>query len=269
MPVLTREPVAVSAPRFAGLLPVRLTRYRPPQWWQEIVLIALGYWLYGLVRNAVPDQATIAERHGRAVQHLQDWLHVNFELSLNHWVAATEPIAQLMDYYYATLHFIVTIAVLVWLFVAHKRIYRGVRTVLFATTIVALVGFYTFPLAPPRLLPQYGYVDTLVKFHTWGSLADPKLAERSNQFAAMPSLHIGWALWCGITILVLARTSWLRVLGLCYPVGTLLVIVGTANHFVLDAVGGALVLVVGFGIQFLLSGHGAYVEAPDPVESAA
>ena len=265
----TREPVAVEAPRFAGLLPARLTRYRPPRWWQEIGLIALGYWLYGLVRNAVPQQVTIAERHGRAVQHLQDWLHLNFELSLNNWVASQWLVAQVMDYYYATLHFIVTIAVLVWLFVAHKRIYRGVRTVLFATTIVALVGFYTFPLAPPRLLPQYGYVDTLVKFHTWGSLADPNLAERSNQFAAMPSLHIAWALWSGITIFVVARTAWLRLLALCYPFVTLLVIVGTANHFALDAVGGAFVLAIGFGIQRLLSGHSAYAEASDSVVSVS
>ncbi len=103
-----------------------------------------------------------------------------------------------MDYYYATLHFIVTIGVLVWLFVKRPHIYRGARTVLFATTLIGLAGFYLYPLAPPRLLPQYGYVDTLVKFHTWGSLADPDIAKHSNQFAAMPSLHIAWALWCGI-----------------------------------------------------------------------
>ena len=264
----TRESVAEET-RFAGLLPRRMTRYRPPRWWQEVALTLLGYWLYGLVRNAVPEQATLAERHGRAIQHLTEWLHLNFELSVNIWVAAHDAVAQVMDYYYATLHFIVTIAVLVWLFVARKRIYRGARTALYATTIIALVGFYTFPLAPPRLLPQYGYIDTLVKFHTWGSLADPKLAERSNQFAAMPSLHIAWALWCGITIFVVSRVTWLRILGLLYPLGTLMVIVGTANHFVLDAVGGAAVLAIGYGIQWLLSGHGAYVDAPDPVDSAS
>jgi PAP2 superfamily len=267
VPVLTRDrPTGLT--RFGGILPRRLTRYRPPRWWQEIGLTAIGYWLYGLVRNSVPEQATIAERHGRAVQHVQDALHLNFERSLNRWVANHEPVAQVMDYYYATLHFIITIAVLVWLFVAHKRIYRGARTVLFSTTIVALVGFYSFPLAPPRLLPQYHYVDTLVRFHTWGSLADPRLAERSNQYAAMPSLHISWALWCGLTIFACSRILWLRILGLCYPIGTLLVIVGTANHFVLDAVGGAVVLAIGYGIQWLLSGHGAYTPAPDQRENS-
>ena len=152
-----------------------------------------------------PEQASIAKRHGRGVQHLQDALHLNFERSLNRFVAAHEPVAQVMNYYYATLHFVVTIGCLVWLFRAHPRIYRGARTILFATSLIALAGFYLYPLAPPRLLPQYGYVDTLLKFHTWGSLADPKIAEHSNQYAAMPSLHIGWALWCGVAIYLCAR----------------------------------------------------------------
>ena len=159
----------------------------------------IGYWLYSLGRNAVPEQASIALRHGRSVQHLQDVLHLNFELSVNAFVARNEWLAQVMDYYYATLHFIITIGVLVWLFSRRPHLYRGVRTVLFATTLFGLAGFYLYPLAPPRLLPQYGYIDTLLKFHTWGSLADPDVAKHSNQFAAMPSLHIAWAMWCGIT----------------------------------------------------------------------
>lgn len=252
--------------RFDGLLPHRLLRWRRPTWWQELGIIAVGYWLYSIGRNAVPEQASIALRHGRSVQHLQDALHLNFELSVNHFVARNEWLAQPMDYYYATLHFIVTIGVLGWLFVKRPHIYRGARTVLFATTLIGLAGFYLYPLAPPRLLPQYGYVDTLVEFHTWGSLADPDVAKHSNQFAAMPSLHIAWALWCGIAIVICAKRAWVRILGAIYPVGTLMVIVGTANHFVIDAVGGAAVLVLGFAVQYLLSAHGAFVppdDAPD------
>jgi hypothetical protein len=237
--------------------------HRTPRLWQEILLIALGYWLYSLGRNAIPQQKAIAFRHAHSVQHLQDELHLNFELSVNKFVAAHEWLAQIMDYYYATLHFIITIAVMVWLFRAHPRIYRGARTVLFATTLLGLAGFYLYPLAPPRLLPQYGYIDTLLKFHTWGSLADPKVAAHSNQYAAMPSLHIGWSLWCGISLFVCARRLWLRILGLLYPVCTLLVIVGTANHFVIDAVGGAVAVSLGALIQFLLSGSGAF--SPSPV----
>jgi hypothetical protein len=266
-----RESVAAPAaatPRtgFTGLLPNRMLHWRRPIWWQELGIIAFSYWLYSIGRNAVPEQVSIALRHGRSVQHLQDILHLNFELSVNHFVGRNEWLAQLLDYYYATLHFVVTIGVLVWLFVKRPHIYRGARTVLFATSLFGLLGFYLYPLAPPRLLPQYGYVDTLLKYHTWGSLADPKVAEHSNQFAAMPSLHIAWSMWCGITIFVCARRTWVRVLGLLYPVGTLMVIVGTANHFIIDAVGGAAVLALGYAVQWLLSARGAYtapVGAPD------
>jgi hypothetical protein len=141
--------------------------------------------------------------------------------------------------------------------------------VLFATSLLALAGFYLYPLAPPRLLPQYGYIDTLLKFHTWGSLADPKVAEHSNQFAAMPSLHIGWAIWCAAVIFLCGRRLWVRVLGLLYPVWTLLVIVGTANHFIIDAVAGLLVFLAGTGIQFLISGRNAFQPAPLPLPAVA
>ncbi|HST48056.1 phosphatase PAP2 family protein [Jatrophihabitans sp.] len=259
------EPTAVKPPgqrRFSGLFPNRLLHHRDPRWWQEVLLVGLGYWIYGHIRNLVPEQESIALRHGRGVQHLQDALHLNFELSVNRFVAEHEPIAQVMNYYYATLHFVVTLGCLIWLYRSHPRIYRGARTILFATSLIALAGFYLYPLAPPRLLPQYGYIDTVLKFHTWGSLADPKIAEHSNQYAAIPSLHIGWALWCGVSIYLCASRAWVRALGAIYPVGTLLVIVGTANHFVIDAVAGLAVFGAGCAVQYLFSGRSAFVQAP-------
>jgi hypothetical protein len=257
-----------SSRRFTGVLPNWVLAHRSPRWWQEVMLLALGYTLYGRIRNAVPEQVSIAERHGRSVQHLQDTLHLNFELSVNHFVANHEPVAQVMNYYYATLHFIITVSVMIWLYRLHPRIYRGARTVLLWTSLVALAGFYLYPLAPPRLLPQYGYIDTIIEFHTWGSWADPNIAEHSNQYAAMPSLHIGWALWCGVAIFCCARAWWARGLGLLYPFFTLMVIVGTANHFVIDAVAGVGVFLIGSLIQFLLSGRSAYAEAPHPPQKA-
>jgi len=263
---LERTSVNRMPRRFTGALPRRLLRWRRPIWWQEIAIIAFGYWLYTLGRNAIPEQVSIALRHGRSIQHLQDALHLNWELSFNHLVAANEWVAQLLNYYYATLHFIVTPVVMVWLFARRSHIYRGARTVLVSVTLAGLLGFFLYPTAPPRLLPQYNYIDTVKMFHTWGSLADPNIAQHSNQYAAMPSLHIGWALWAGIAIWICSRHRWVRILGLAYPVGTLVVIVGTANHFILDAVGGALLVAFGFGVQYLLSGRGAFVapvDAPD------
>src|SRR5919107_1345082 len=263
---LERPSAPAETQHFSGLLPHQLLRWRRPVWWQELAIIAFGYWLYTMGRNAIPEQESIARRHGRAIEHLQDWLQLNFERSFNHFVAANEWLAQFLDYYYATMHFIVTISVMVWLFVRRSHIYRGARTVLVTTTLLGLLGFYLYPTAPPRLLPGFDYVDTVVKFNTWGSLADPDIAQHSNQYAAMPSLHIAWALWSGIAIFVCARRTWVRWLGLAHPAMTLLVIVGTANHFFLDAVAGALVLAVAFGFQWLLSGRGAFVapvDAPD------
>lgn len=263
---LKQAPAQDAPKRFTGLLPHRMLRWRRPVWWQEIVIIAVGYWLYTLGRNAIPEQASIAIRHARSIQHVQDYLHLNWELSFNHFVAANEWLAQVMDYYYATLHFLITPIVMVWLFARRPHLYRGARTVLVTITLTGLLGFYLYPTAPPRLLAGYHYVDTVLRFHTWGSLADPDIAEHSNQYAAMPSLHIGWALWCGIAIYACADRRWVRLLGLAYPLATLAVIVGTANHFLLDAVGGVLIVALGFAVQYLLSGRGAFtapVDAPD------
>ncbi len=268
MTVSTKQrPAPVTPPPrrgFRGLWPRRLLAHRPPRFWEELLLIGIGYYLYREARNLVPDQPSIALRHGRSVQHMQEALHLNFELSLNHLVARIEWLAQISDYYYATLHFVVTIGVLVWLFFARSQVYRGLRTALFATTLIALVGFFLYPLAPPRLLPQFGYVDTLAVYHTWGSLADPDVAQHTNQFAAMPSLHIAWAVWAAVAIFYCARRSWVRVIGVLYPVGTLFVIVGTANHFVIDAVAGLVTVAAGFGVQWLMSGRPAHLPAPRP-----
>ena len=249
--------------RFGGLLPRRMLRFRRPVWWQELAIIAVGYWLYSLGRNAIPEEARIATRHGLSIQHLQETLGLDFELSVNQWIAHNEWLAQILDYYYATLHFVITIGVLVWLFARRPHIYRGARTVLVTLTLTALAGFALYPVAPPRLLPGYDYIDTVLAFHTWGSLADPDIAAHSNQYAAMPSLHIGWALWAGLALFMCAQRAWVRVLGLVYPFFTLFVIVGTANHFVLDAVGGVAIVAFGFGVQSVLSGHGAFTPAWD------
>jgi hypothetical protein len=257
-------PDAPTTGRFAGLLPERMLRYRQPRWWQEIAIIGFCYWIYTETRNLVPGHSAVAIRHGEAVQRLQDQLHLNFERSLNQFVARNEALAQTMDYYYATLHFAVTIGVLVWLFRVHPHVYRGARTVIFATSLLALAGFYLYPLAPPRLLPQYGYLDTLEIFHTWGSLADPEVAAHSNQYAAMPSLHIGWSLWCAAAIIICSSRLWVRLLGALYPIATLLVIVGTANHFIIDAVGGLVVFLLGCSIQYLFSGHSAFSNTAEP-----
>ncbi|GAA1104264.1 MULTISPECIES: phosphatase PAP2 family protein [Kitasatospora] len=239
---------------------VRTQRRSParPRLWFELALIGISYWLYSLVRNAVPEQAAIAQKHADWVWRFERTLGVGIERAVNHTVDRAEWLIVGMNYYYATLHFIVTIGVLVWLYRRHPGRYAATRTVLFVTTGIALVGFYCFPLAPPRLMTGGGFVDTVAVHHTWGSMASGPAAHVSNQYAAMPSMHIGWSLWCGLTIFFLARRTWVRVLGLLYPAATLVVIVSTANHFWMDAVGGVLCLAVGFLAARLLYHVWAY-----------
>ena len=126
----------------------------------------------------------------------------------------------------------------------------------------ALLGFAFFSLAPPRLLPGGQFVDTVVIYRTWGSWGDTGVAAHSNQYAAMPSMHIGWSLWVGITVYRLANRQWVRMLGVAYPVATLFVIVGTGNHYFLDAVGGAAVLGLAFFVQLLISHRPVFAPLP-------
>ncbi|MFE6777400.1 phosphatase PAP2 family protein [Streptomyces sp. NPDC057702] len=229
----------------------RLRSPRRPRLWFEILLIAVSYWTYSLIRNAVPAQKSAALRNAEWIWDLEQHLGLAIERGVNHGVDSVTWLIVGMNYYYATLHFVVTVGVLVWLYRWHPGRYAAIRLVLFATTAVALVGFYFFPLAPPRLMPDMDFIDTVIVHRTWGSLASGNLAEVSNQYAAMPSMHIGWSTWCGITIAALAGPRWVRALGVLYPVATLVVIVATANHFWLDAVGGLLCLGFGFAVATL------------------
>ncbi|WP_234481854.1 phosphatase PAP2 family protein [Streptomyces sp. MBT49] len=232
----------------------RLRAPRRPRLWFEILLIAVSYWTYSLVRNAVPEQRAEALRNTDWIWRAEHSLGLAVEKSVNHAVNSVTWLIVGMNYYYATLHFVVTLTVLVWLYRRHPGRYAATRLVLFATTAVALVGYYLYPLAPPRLMPGGGFVDTVMVHRTWGSMASGDLKHMSNQYAAMPSMHIGWSLWCGLTVFALARLPWVRILGLLYPAATLVVIVATANHFWLDAVGGLLCLAFGFAVARLWYG---------------
>ncbi|MET3987223.1 phosphatase PAP2 family protein [Streptomyces sp. PvR034] len=233
----------------AGGLLARLRAPRRPRIWFEILLIALSYWTYSLIRNSVPEEKTAALANADWIWSVENTLGIAVERSVNHAVDSVTWLIVGMNYYYATLHFIVTIGVLVWIYRFHPGRYAAARLVLFATTGVALVGYYLFPLAPPRLMNGTQFIDTVLKHRTWGSMASGDLKHMSNQYAAMPSMHIGWSLWCGLTVFAVASAPWARILGLLYPTATLVVIVATANHFWLDAAGGALCLAFGYTVS--------------------
>jgi hypothetical protein len=222
-------------------------------WVYEIAVIVAGYVLYTLIRNSVTAEESDAVRHARTLVRIERDLGIFHEHPVNAFVAGHAWLAYFCNYYYATLHFIVTIAVGIWLYRRHPLHARQLRTSWYLMNFLALFGFAFFPLAPPRLLPSGNFVDTVVQFHTWGSWGDQSVSSHSNLYAAMPSMHIGWSLWVAISVVFLARRTWVRVLGALYPCATLFVIVGTGNHYWLDAVGGATACLLGLLVTRLVT----------------
>ncbi|MGY1742570.1 MULTISPECIES: phosphatase PAP2 family protein [unclassified Blastococcus] len=230
----------------------RRTRLRGPgglPWWCEIGLLAVLYALYSLVRNSVGDVSSVAFANAAAILDLEDAWDLAVERGLNDWVQGSGVLSAAVALHYATLHFLVTPAVLIWLYRRRRDRYRVVSATLMASTAVALLGFYLMPTAPPRLLRSESFVDVMSQTASWGwwpSSGAPASDAISNQFAAMPSLHCAWALWCGIVLVAMVRRTWVRVLGVLYPLSTFFVVMGSGNHFLLDVVAGvALLLVVG------------------------
>ncbi|MBW8483078.1 phosphatase PAP2 family protein [Actinomadura parmotrematis] len=213
----------------------------------EALLIGVGYVLYSMIQNGITGHAGTAFANARRVLELEERLGIAVERRVNRYTDGVPWLVVTADYFYSIMWIAGTLGVLGWLYLRRPGEYRPARRTLFATTLLALLGFWRFPLAPPRLLP--GYVDTVVAHGTWGSFSDGELASVSNHFAAMPSMHFGWSLWAGLVLIRYARPVWVRVLGGLYPVATLLVIIATANHYVLDAVGGAAALLLGYLAQ--------------------
>ncbi|HEV7962120.1 MAG TPA: phosphatase PAP2 family protein, partial [Actinoplanes sp.] len=126
------------------------------------------------------------------------------------------------------------------------------RTALMLATGIALIGFWVYPLAPPRFLGGHGFVDPVTALHSFGLYSSPQADSLANQFAAMPSMHAGWALWCAVAVLVTSRRPLVKTAAAVYPFVTIVVIFATANHYLLDAVAGAVVTIFGLLIGLLL-----------------
>ncbi|WP_145498391.1 bifunctional glycosyltransferase 87/phosphatase PAP2 family protein [Streptomyces sp. CFMR 7] len=247
------RPVAARWRR-VPLLPFWRRVLHRPNLLLELLLIRVVYSAYAQVRLAATAGRPLAEEHGRQIHAIEQWLHIDIELWVNHTVVEITWLREFFDYYYSTFHFIVPLAILGVLYARRPADYRWARTSIGFATVLALVGFWLYPLAPPRLMPGLGFIDTIHGVQDFAKPDYGTLTGVTNQYAAMPSLHFGWSLWCGVVIVILAPKLWMKALGLLHPLFTIAAIVATANHWVLDAVGGALVVSLGFGLTYLLSG---------------
>ena len=224
--------------------------------WSEALYIASFYGLYTLIRNT---QGSARNSHTQALTNalrILRWEKLTGfarEQRIQHAFVRNHGLMQVLNTYYGVAHFVVTLVALAWCFKIRPDRYRSVRNALAVMTGAALIGFAFFPLMPPRLLPtSYGFVDTLKVFGGPWSFDSGAMSKVSNQYAAMPSLHIGWASWCAYTLWHWSERRWVRLFLVVYPITTLFTIVVTANHYVFDAVGGFCVFTVGFVLGRML-----------------
>ena len=221
------------------------------RWWKEAIYVLLFYGVYSFIRNQFGSAAVSP---ARALQHAKDVIRIERALGSFHEHAVQKAFLgwhtfiQFWNIYYGTFHFVVTTFCIFWLFRRFPERYVKYRTTLACTTALALIGFATFPLMPPRLIPQWGFVDTLKDYGGLWSFDSGAMQKVSNQYAAMPSLHFGWSTWCALVLVPTLKNPVLRVLAAIYPAFTLFAIVVTGNHFWLDAAGGALILAVGYAM---------------------
>ncbi|MER5939205.1 phosphatase PAP2 family protein [Streptomyces sp. NPDC001928] len=206
---------------------------RPPLV-RELLLVAGLFLVYKFGRQLATGHTGEAFRNADRVWDLERAVRLPGEGSVQSLLMHGDTLIHIANTYYATVHFPATAAFLVWLYLRRPTHYVWARRVLAAVTAGALVVHLTFPLAPPRMLAATGLVDTAQVYgpSVYGS---PQTDHLSNQFAAMPSLHFGWALMVAIGLIVATRSRW-RWLWLLHPLLTLVVIVGTANHYWLDAI---------------------------------
>jgi hypothetical protein len=221
----------------------------------EIVIVAIAFLLYFIVRGSVVDHESAAISHAVRIVEIERKLGIFWEPDLNSAVLHYGALIQFFNAVYFWLDFPLIVAIGMWMYLfGHRHEYTIARDSLLASGAIALIVYYLFPLAPPRLVPPdygFGFVDTLDKF-THISYQVDSAKPFVNPYAAMPSLHYGWAVLVGGVLFWTTRNVWLRGVGLMMPVLQFTAILFTANHYILDAVGGLGTALLGLLIAIAL-----------------
>jgi hypothetical protein len=242
------------------------------RWWREVIYGLVFYAVYSYIRDVFGSNGGVgriavahAFGHAQDIIKIQRSLGLWFEPHLQHWYLGLpgHGLIRVWNIYYGTAHFVITVVGLVLLFRRHPDRYPVWRNTLLAMTALALIGFASFSLMPPRLLGDttkygacheqqvpdchgYDLKDTLADYGGLWSFDKGAIANVSNQYAAMPSMHTGWSTWCALVIIPMLRKRWSKILMALYPVATVFCILVTGNHYWLDAVGGLCALGGGY-----------------------
>ena len=221
------------------LMTADLTRPAPrrvrPLLLGELAVVAVLLVVYDHVRALAHVHRAAAVHHGSAILDLEHALHLNLEPAVNHWLSGQGVLGRLSVDYYQYLHVGVAMGLLIACYVLRPHVYRPARNALLFVNAVGLAVYVAYPVAPPRLLPGTTFLDMVARAGFGTAHGGPIPID---QYGAMPSLHLAWAMWAALIGFVLTEVVWIRCLLLLHPVLTTFVVVGTGNHYVLDAVMG-------------------------------
>ena len=230
---------------------------RPHRGGAELAAVVVLYALYEIFRGVGDATLAVARENTARIVELERSFNIFVERAVQEWASSLPGLPSFLGLAYVTLHLGATGIALVWLHRRHRDRFPVVRTALVLATALSLVVYVLFPAAPPRL-SGLGFIDT-VSHHTGVDLSSDLLGSLYNPFAAVPSMHFGYALLIGLVVATTAASRWLKLTGALYPPFMLFVIVATGNHFLLDAVAGGVVV----GLAWLAARM--LVRAPEPV----
>lgn len=219
---------------------------------RQIMLFALAYLAYRVVRGLVEGDANAAFAHARDLISIERTLHVFVEPSVVAWASSSRFIMVTASWLYVNAQTTVTFSALLYLYLRHNRNFYFVRNMFMIAMAIALVGYTVFPTAPPRFVPEWGFFDTVGMVTGVHISHHNTLTALANPYAAVPSMHVAFALMIGWPLARLAKHSIVRVVWLTYPFLIAFVIIVTANHFIIDALLGALTAgVAAYGASWL------------------
>ena len=219
-----------------------LARAAPNGWFdivRQVALFAAAYYLYRLVRGAVDGRAAAAFQNARNLIDVERTLQIFVEPSVQAWAAGSGLLIDAASWIYINAQISITVSALVFIYLVHNPSFYFVRNMFMVSMGIALVGYAVYPTAPPRFMPEWGFFDSVSDFTGIPHDSVPVNA-LFNPYAAIPSMHVAFALMIGWPLAHLAKWRFVRVFWFSYPFLITFVTVATANHFLLDAVLGAM-----------------------------
>jgi PAP2 superfamily protein len=206
---------------------------------RQWLLFAGAYYVYRIARGLVDGHANVAYQHARDIVGFERGLHTFIEPDIQTWAIDHRVFIDVANWMYVNSHFVVTTAFLIWLYTARNHAYYFVRNMFLVAMVFALVGYVAFPTAPPRFLPEWGFQDTVADFFGNGVAQSANVLY--NPYAAIPSMHVAFALMVAIPAIQLVRRRALKIMWAFYPLIVTFVVISTGNHFWVDAALGVVV----------------------------